>query len=66
MNFQFESLSEFAWMGGHGPYVWACYGVMAVVVVWLLVRPVLQRRRTLAEIARQQRLAQPVNTGVRS
>lgn len=65
MNFQFKSLSEFAWMGGHGPYVWACYGVMTAVVVWLLLRPLLQRRRILADIARQQRLAQAANTASR-
>jgi len=25
VEFQFESVSAFLWMEGHGPYVWAAY-----------------------------------------
>ncbi len=27
MEFQFESLREFFWMEGHGPYVWSAYAI---------------------------------------
>lgn len=27
LSFQFESLSAFFWMKGHGPYVWAAYAI---------------------------------------
>lgn len=58
MNFQFHSLSEFAWMAGHGPYVWASYAVMALAIVWLLVNPLRARRQLLREVRRQQRIAE--------
>lgn len=57
MNFQFESLSDFWAMSGHGPYVWASYLLMALVIVQILVSPIRKRRRLLAELARQERLA---------
>lgn len=50
MNPQFDSLAAFAAMGGHGAYVWAVYGVAAVVMTWLVARPLQRRARTLAEL----------------
>lgn len=36
----FDSFASFIAMEGHGPYVWACYGVffllMAVLIAWSL------------------------------
>lgn len=32
-------------MSGHGPYVWACYGITFVVLLYLVVQPIRRRRR---------------------
>lgn len=32
-------------MSGHGPYVWACYGITFVVLLYLVLRPIRRRRR---------------------
>ena len=45
MNFQFDSLQDFLQMSGHGPYVWACYGITFVVLLYLVVRPIRRCRR---------------------
>ena len=58
MNFQFENLSEFWLMAGHGPYVWACYAVTALVLIYLAVTPVRRRKKFLLQLARQQRIAE--------
>ncbi|MGM8228472.1 heme exporter protein CcmD [Cellvibrio sp. ARAG 10.3] len=57
MNFQFDSFASFMAMNGHGPFVWAAYGITFVVLVYLLVSPLLQRRQFLRQQARQQRAA---------
>jgi heme exporter protein D len=57
MNFQFDSFTSFMTMNGHGPFVWAAYGITFVVLVYLLVSPLLQRRQFLRQQARQQRAA---------
>nr|WP_010132816.1 heme exporter protein CcmD [Microbulbifer agarilyticus] len=53
MEFQFDSLASFFAMNGHGPYVWAAYGVAVLVLVALAVAPVL-RQRTLRREFKQQ------------
>ena len=50
MNPQFHSLAEFFAMGGHGVYVWAVYGVAALVMGALVVRPLRRHARTLAAV----------------
>ncbi|MDF1693401.1 MAG: heme exporter protein CcmD [Zhongshania sp.] len=45
----FDSLGDFLAMDGHGPYVWFCYGVTAVVLGGLLWEA--RRRRQSAEQA---------------
>jgi len=40
----FESFSAFLVMEGHGPYVWACYGVFFLLMIAMMVWSV--RRRT--------------------
>lgn len=35
MTFQFENFQDFMTMSGHGPYVWACYGAVALLFVAL-------------------------------
>jgi heme exporter protein D len=57
MTFQFDSLTNFMAMNGHGPFVWASYGITFVVLVYLLVSPVLQRRAFFRQQAKQQRIA---------
>jgi heme exporter protein D len=37
-----NSVGEFVAMGGYGLYVWGSY---AVVAVWMLVEPLMARRR---------------------
>ena len=53
MSPQFDSLAAFAVMGGHGAYVWGVYGVAAVVMTWLVVRPVRRRTQLLAALRRR-------------
>jgi heme exporter protein D len=54
-RFQFDSLQDMLSMSGHGPYVWACYGITLAAVLWLLINPLVQQRRFIRE---QQRLQQ--------
>lgn len=53
MTFQFESVADFIAMSGHGPYVWACYGITLFVVVYLLLSPVRQSATLKKQITRQ-------------
>lgn len=57
MKFQFDSFAEFMAMNGHGPFVWAAYGITFVVLGWLLISPLLQRRQFMRQQERQQRAA---------
>lgn len=45
LTFQFPDLQSFFWMNGHGPYVWGCYGVTFAALAFLLVEPILKRKR---------------------
>ncbi|MEJ2415825.1 MAG: heme exporter protein CcmD [Exilibacterium sp.] len=56
MSFQFNSLSEFWYMAGHGPYVWGCYLVTAMLLIYLVVMPLMRHRRFLKQQGRQRRL----------
>ena len=55
MTFQFENLSTFFYMAGHGPYVWSAYGVSFAVLVWLVLRPFGLRRTLLKDLSREQK-----------
>ena len=46
-EFQFEGLQDFLAMGGYAYYVWTSYLFFAVVVVWCLLQPKLERRKVL-------------------
>lgn len=50
MSPQFHSLAEALAMGGHGVYVWTVYGVAALVMGALVVRPLLRHARLLAAL----------------
>lgn len=58
LSFQFANLVEFWQMAGHGPYVWGCYGLTAAVLIYLAVTPVLRKKKFLAELQRQQKIAE--------
>ncbi len=53
-NFQFESLADFMVMNGHGSYVWSAYGISAMVLLYLAIRPLRQRRALLSTLGKQR------------
>ncbi|WP_231491541.1 heme exporter protein CcmD [Microbulbifer sp. HZ11] len=55
MEFQFDSLAGFLAMNGHGPYVWAAYGVALLAMAALVLVPTLRQKALRAEIARRVR-----------
>lgn len=55
MNFQFDSLQDFFIMGGHGPYVWACYGITFALMLYLVIAPGLRTRHFVREQKRIER-----------
>ncbi len=58
MKFQFENLTDFLQMSGHGPYVWACYALTAACLIYLCVSPLSKRRKLMAELKRQARITE--------
>ncbi len=67
MSFYFDSLGDFVRMGGHGPYVWACYLITWGVLLYLLLSPGIRRRRWVrrqaALLRRAQSPSQPSGAG---
>jgi len=55
MKFQFDSLSEFLQMGGHGHYVWACYAITFALMLYLVISPSLRSRQFIREQKRMER-----------
>jgi len=51
----FASFSDFISMGGHGLYVWLCYGVSLVVFLLIAIVPVEQRKSVIRQLAQVQR-----------
>lgn len=47
MKFYFDSLEDFLYMGGHGPYVWFCYIVTFCVFGLIILAPVIKKRQFL-------------------
>ncbi|WP_323814577.1 heme exporter protein CcmD [Cellvibrio sp. NN19] len=58
MKFQFESIADFIAMNGHGPFVWASYAITFVVLVFLLVSPLMQKKAFIKQQLKLQKLAQ--------
>ena len=52
---QFDSLAAALAMEGHGPYVWACYGVTFLVLLVLQRIGVRRDRQILRRVAELQR-----------
>ena len=55
----FASFGDFIAMGGHGLYVWLAYGFFAVVMVWLMVTPILDRKKLVKEQVMKMRRENP-------
>ncbi len=55
---QWGSVENFIEMGGYGFYVWTSYGVCLAVIVADIVGARMRRKRALAEVSREMRLAQ--------
>lgn len=55
---QWGSVENFFEMGGYGFYVWTSYGVCLAVIVADIVSARLRRKRALADVAQEGRLAQ--------
>lgn len=58
MQIQFESLTDFWVMNGHGSFVWLAYAITFTVLVYLVVSPLLQMRQFLKQQRKLQRLAE--------
>jgi len=44
------SLQEFFHMGGYGSYVWASYGLCAVVFIFNVIQSLSRQRKVLREL----------------
>ncbi|MGP9830892.1 heme exporter protein CcmD [Marinobacter sp. NSM] len=49
----FDSFSAFMVMEGHGPYVWVCYAVFAVLLGGLMIWSVKRNRVVLEDCRRR-------------
>lgn len=54
--FQFESMSDWLAMDGHGIYVWACYIITAIALAVLVWIPYTQKNALIIQLKRQQRI----------
>lgn len=61
MSFQFESLQAFWQMNGHGPYVWACYAITLVSLVFLVAYPLVQKKQFIVQQKKWLLLQQEVS-----
>jgi len=43
LEFAFDNLQQLWTMEGHGPYVWASYGITASAIIGLAIMPSLAR-----------------------
>jgi heme exporter protein D len=59
----FETFHDFLYMGGHYAFVWSAYGIGAVGIAFILMRPLLARRRFFAEHAQRLRRQSPTANG---
>lgn len=57
IKFQFNSLTDFISMSGHGPYVWVCYILTLLALVYLLISPILAQRQFKKSLQRQDKIA---------
>lgn len=50
----FGSFSEFLQMGGHGFYVWLCYGLTFAAMLGLVIYAARERKRVLEQLHRHK------------
>ncbi len=48
-----SQITEFLHMGGYGAYVWSSYGITAVVLLWQVFGPIIQRKQIIKKLARK-------------
>lgn len=56
MKFQFDSLSAFAHMNGHGVFVWTAYAIVYGILIYLTLSPLLQKSAFLKQQKKWQQL----------
>jgi heme exporter protein D len=49
----FDTFSEFLQMGKHGLYVWLCYGISLVVILYNILSAYLDRRQFFKDAKRR-------------
>ena len=52
------SLSEFFAMGGYGAYIWSCYGLTAVVLIFMAWRARSELRTEITHAKRRNLIAE--------
>ncbi len=57
MKFQFTDFAAFMSMQGHGPYVWAAYGITFIAIVYLVIAPIMEARAFFKQQQKLQKLA---------
>lgn len=65
ISMQFDSLSDFLAMGGHGLYVWLAYGAVALFLVGYTGAIQRRRKRIMAELRFQVLAAKESETDAR-
>jgi heme exporter protein D len=53
----FDSFSAFVWMEGHGPYVWTCFAVFAVLLGGQMIGSLQRHRRVMRSLHRQNMMS---------
>ena len=51
----FESFADFLDMGGHGLYVWLCYGLGLLIILMSLILPLQQGKTIKRDLRRRMR-----------
>lgn len=46
----FDDFAQLWQMDGHGPYVWAAYAIVLLVLLWLVRAPLVRSRRALERV----------------
>ena len=49
------SVNEFFHMGGYAFYVWSSYGLVALVMAWVFISPILTKKSIIKELRMKYR-----------
>lgn len=49
MQFRFDTLSEFFYMAGHGPYVWVCYAAGLLAIGFIISGPIMKHKKAVKQ-----------------